>query len=49
MSRRPKGPNKSGPPKRDGLPGRDEILEFIKTSPTKAAGAKAPAKKSAGT
>ncbi len=25
----------SGPPKRDGLPGRDEILEFIKTSPTK--------------
>jgi len=35
MSRRPKGPNKSGPPKRDGLPGRDEILEFIKTSPTK--------------
>ena len=35
MSRRPKGPTKSGPPKRDGLPGRDEILEFIKTSPTK--------------
>ena len=35
MSRRPKGPNKSGPPKRDGLPGRDEILEFIKSSPTK--------------
>jgi ribonuclease R len=34
MPRRPKGP-KSGPPKRDGLPGRDEILDFIKTSPTK--------------
>jgi ribonuclease R len=34
MPRRPKGP-KSGPPKRAGLPGRDEILEFIKTSPTK--------------
>jgi len=34
MARRPKGP-KSGPPKRDGMPSRDEILEFIKTSPTK--------------
>jgi ribonuclease R len=34
MSRRPKGA-RGGPPKRDGLPGRDEILEFIKTSPTK--------------
>jgi ribonuclease R len=36
MSRRPtKGTKKGGPPQRDGLPGRDEILEFIKTSPTK--------------
>jgi ribonuclease R len=36
MSRRPtKGIKKGGPPKRDGLPGRDEILEYIKTSPTK--------------
>ena len=35
MPRRPKGNQKGGPPKRDGLPGRDEILEFIKTSPTK--------------
>jgi ribonuclease R len=34
MPRRPKGP-KSGPPQRDGLPSRDEILEFIRTSPTK--------------
>jgi ribonuclease R len=34
MPRRPKA-KKSGPPKRDGLPGRDEILDFIKTSPTK--------------
>jgi ribonuclease R len=35
MPRRPKGNQKGGPPKRDGLPGRDEIIEFIKTSPTK--------------
>ncbi len=35
MPRRPKGNQRGGPPKRDGLPGRDEILEFIKTSPTK--------------
>jgi ribonuclease R len=39
MPRRPNGPKrggpKSGPPKRAGLPGRDEILEYIKTSPTK--------------
>ncbi len=36
MSRRPtKGIKKGGPPKRDGLPGRDEIIEFIRTSPTK--------------
>jgi ribonuclease R len=34
MPRKPKGA-KSGPPKRDGLPGREEILEFIKTSPGK--------------
>ena len=34
MPRRPKA-KKSGPPKRVGLPGRDEILDFIKTSPTK--------------
>lgn len=32
MSRKPKAKS-SGPKKRDGLPGRDEILEFIKTSP----------------
>ncbi|MFN3623633.1 MAG: ribonuclease R [Hyphomicrobium sp.] len=32
MSRKPK-PKTSGPKKRDGLPGRDEILEFIKSSP----------------
>ncbi|MBC7832484.1 MAG: ribonuclease R [Hyphomicrobium sp.] len=35
MPRRPKGNQRGGPPKRDGLPGRDEIIEFIKTSPTK--------------
>jgi ribonuclease R len=34
MPRKPKGA-KGGPPRRVGLPGRDEILEFIKTSPTK--------------
>ena len=34
MPRRPKA-KKSGPPKRVGLPGRDEILDFLKTSPTK--------------
>ncbi|KAB2940933.1 MAG: ribonuclease R [Hyphomicrobium sp.] len=34
MPRRPKG-TKSGPPRRDGLPGQDEILEFIRTSPGK--------------
>lgn len=32
MSRKPKATT-SGPKKRDGLPGRDEILEFIKSSP----------------
>ena len=32
MSRKPK-PKTSGPKKRDGLPSRDEILEFIKSSP----------------
>ena len=35
MPRKPKGNQRGGPPKRDGLPGRDEIIEFIKTSPTK--------------
>jgi ribonuclease R len=35
MPRRPKPKKSGGPPKRDGLPGRDEILDFIKTSPTK--------------
>ncbi len=34
MPRRPKV-KKSGPPKRDALPTRDEVLEFIKTSPSK--------------
>ncbi|MFA5898260.1 MAG: RNB domain-containing ribonuclease, partial [Hyphomicrobium sp.] len=34
MSRKPKARN-TGPRKRDGLPGRDEILDFIKTSPGK--------------
>lgn len=34
MPRKPQGA-KGGPPKRDGLPGADEILEFIRTSQTK--------------
>ncbi|MCK9912716.1 hypothetical protein MXD81_26415, partial [Microbacteriaceae bacterium K1510] len=32
MSRKPKA-TRSGPKRRDGLPGRDEILDFIKSSP----------------
>jgi len=34
MARRPKSA-KGGTPKRGGLPGKDEILEFIRTAPTK--------------
>ncbi len=34
MARRPRGA-KGGPPKRSGPPGKDEILEFIRTSPDK--------------
>jgi len=34
MPRKPKG-NRSGPPKRGGLPGREEILNYIRSSPGK--------------